>query len=58
MLVRVPLTASGPLVEASFVARPNQLLVEARLGTRLVRAHMADRGRLLANEVFVRLLPD
>lgn len=47
MLVRVPLTASGPLVEASFVARPNQLLVEARLGTRLVHAHMADRGRLL-----------
>lgn len=47
MVVRVPLTSSGPLVEASFVARPNQLLVEARLGQRLVRAHMADRGRLL-----------
>lgn len=47
MVVRVPLTSSGPLVEASFVARPNQLLVEARLGARLVRAHMADRGRLL-----------
>lgn len=47
MFVRVPLAASGPLVEAHFVARPTQLLVEARLGPRLVRAHMADRGRLL-----------
>jgi sugar fermentation stimulation protein A len=47
MLVRAPLTASGPLVEAAFVARPNQLVVEARIGPRLVRAHMADRGRLL-----------
>lgn len=47
MPVRVPLTASGPLVEASFVARPNQLIVEARLRGRIVRAHMADRGRLL-----------
>ncbi len=47
MLVRVPLTTSGPLVEADFVARPNQLVVEARLGRRMVRAHLADRGRLL-----------
>ncbi|MFV9504582.1 MAG: DNA/RNA nuclease SfsA [Oscillochloridaceae bacterium umkhey_bin13] len=47
MVVRVPLTATGPLTEASFVARPNQLLVEARLHGRTVRAHMADRGRLL-----------
>jgi sugar fermentation stimulation protein A len=47
MPVRVPLTASGPLTEAIFQSRPNQLLVEARLGGRLVRAHMADRGRLL-----------
>lgn len=47
MHVRVPLTSSGPLVEADFVARPNQLVVEARLGRRMVRAHMADRGRLL-----------
>lgn len=47
MLVRVPLTATGPLIEATFVARPNQLIVEARIGMRLVRAHMADRGRLL-----------
>jgi sugar fermentation stimulation protein A len=47
MLVRAPLTASGPLVEAAFVARPNQLIVEACISGRLVRAHMADRGRLL-----------
>lgn len=47
MAVRVPLTASGPLTEAVFLARPNQLLVEARIGPRVVRAHMADRGRLL-----------
>ncbi|NJN19324.1 MAG: DNA/RNA nuclease SfsA [Oscillochloris sp.] len=46
MAVRVPLIASGPLVEATFVARPNQLVVEARVGARLLRAHMADRGRL------------
>jgi sugar fermentation stimulation protein A len=47
MTVRVPLVASGPLVEAEFVARPNQLLIEARLQDKIVRAHMADRGRLL-----------
>lgn len=47
MPLRLSLTSSGALVEATFVARPNQLLVEARLGTRLVRAHMADRGRLI-----------
>jgi sugar fermentation stimulation protein A len=47
MTVRVPLVASAPLVEAEFIARPNQLLIEARLGDKIVRAHMADRGRLL-----------
>lgn len=47
MVVRVPITSAGPLIEATFVSRPNQLLVEARIGMRLVRAHMADRGRLL-----------
>lgn len=47
MLVRVPLTASGPLTEATFLARPNQLIVEARLQGRVIRAHMADRGRLV-----------
>lgn len=47
MTVRVPLTASGPLIEATFVSRPNQFLVDTRLNGRIVRAHMADRGRLL-----------
>lgn len=47
MTVRVPLTASGPLLEATFVGRPNQFLVDARMNGRIVRAHMADRGRLL-----------
>ncbi|NTU83367.1 MAG: DNA/RNA nuclease SfsA [Chloroflexales bacterium] len=47
MLVRVPLTATGPPTEATFLARPNQLLVEARLSGRVIRAHMADRGRLV-----------
>lgn len=46
MSVRIPLIATGPLVEAAFMARPNQLLVEARVNNRVVRAHMADRGRL------------
>jgi sugar fermentation stimulation protein A len=46
MSVRVPLIATGPLVEATFVARPNQLLIDAQLNGKLIRAHMADRGRL------------
>jgi sugar fermentation stimulation protein A len=46
MLVRVPLTAAGPLVEAVFISRPNQLIVEARTSSRLVRAHVDDRGHL------------
>jgi sugar fermentation stimulation protein A len=46
MSVQVPLIATGPLVEAIFVARPNQLLIDAQLNGKLVRAHMADRGRL------------
>lgn len=45
MLVRVPLSASGPPVEAELAARPNQLVVEARLGQRMVRAHLDERGR-------------
>lgn len=47
MSVRIPLIATERLTEAIFVARPNQLLVEARIDERLIRAHMADRGRLL-----------
>ena len=46
MLVRVPLTANGPLVEAALISRPTQQIVEARTSSRLVRAHLADRGRL------------
>lgn len=46
MLVRVPLAASGPVVEAALTSRPNQLIIEARAGGRLIRAHTADRGRL------------
>jgi sugar fermentation stimulation protein A len=46
MSIRVPLIASGPLVEATFVSRTSQMLIEAQLNGKLVRAHMADRGRL------------
>src|SRR5262245_37971848 len=42
----VPLGTGAPLLEAIFEARPAQLVVEARLGDQVVRAHMADRGRL------------
>src|SRR5262245_48362490 len=42
----VPIGAGAPLLEATFVARPVQLVVEAQLGEQIVRAHMADRGRL------------
>ncbi len=45
--VRVPLSTGAPLVEATFASRSGQFLVEARIGARMVRAHLADRGRLL-----------
>lgn len=45
--VRVALAHGAPLVHATFVARVNQFLIEARLNGQLVRAHMADRGRLV-----------
>lgn len=46
--VHVPLASGALIVDATFVARPNRFVVEARLGTgELVRAHCADRGRLL-----------
>lgn len=44
--VRVPLSSGAPLVEATFASRPSQFLVEAQMGGRMVRAHLADRGRL------------
>jgi sugar fermentation stimulation protein A len=51
-LVSLPLGRGAPLVEARFIERPNQFVVVAQLdGGNLdggeVRAHMADRGRLL-----------
>jgi sugar fermentation stimulation protein A len=46
MSVRIPLNATGPLVEATFVSRTNQLLIDAQINGKPVRAHMADRGRL------------
>lgn len=45
-MIRIPLGQGGALVEAIFVARPNRFVVEALLDDRLVRAHLADRGRL------------
>lgn len=50
--ISVPLLGGAPLVEATFLARPNQFLVEARLGDGTpVQAHLADRGRLLTQLV-------
>jgi sugar fermentation stimulation protein A len=46
-IVRVPLSTGAPLVEANFAARSGQFLVEAQMGGRMVRAHLADRGRLI-----------
>lgn len=45
-MITIPLAFGAPLVEATFVSRPVQLVVLAQLGHELVRAHMADRGRL------------
>ncbi len=44
--VQIPLAQGAPLVEARFIARPNQFLVEAEYNNQRVLAHMADRGRL------------
>jgi sugar fermentation stimulation protein A len=50
--ISVPLLGGAPLVEATFLARPNQFLVEARLADGSgVQAHLADRGRLLTQLV-------
>ena len=45
-LIHIPLGYGGEIVEATFLARPNRFLVEAQLGHEVVRAHLADRGRL------------
>lgn len=42
----VPLGSGAPLVEATFLARPNRFMVEALLDGEIVQAHLADRGRL------------
>ncbi|MCG8353014.1 MAG: DNA/RNA nuclease SfsA [Chloroflexales bacterium] len=47
MRVRVPLAFGSPLVEAVFLRRPSQLVIEAQLEDKSVRAHMADQGHLL-----------
>lgn len=46
--VQVALASGAPIVDATFVARPNRFVVEAELpsGERVL-AHCADRGRLL-----------
>ncbi len=46
--VCVPLASGASLVNATFLARPNQFIVEALLDDEqyVVRAHLADRGRL------------
>jgi sugar fermentation stimulation protein A len=46
MMITLPLGYGGTLVEAIFVARPNRFLIEAQLDDQIVRAHVADRGRL------------
>lgn len=45
---QVPLAGGGAHVIGTFLARPNRFVVEARLKDgEVVRAHMADRGRLV-----------
>jgi sugar fermentation stimulation protein A len=45
-MITIPLGYGGTIVPATFVARPNRFLVEATVDGQLVRAHLADRGRL------------
>lgn len=48
MPAHVPLAGGGAHVIGTFLARPNRFVVEARLKDgEVVRAHMADRGRLV-----------
>ncbi len=48
MSYHVPLAGGGPQQLATFVARPNRFVLEALLPDgQMVRAHMADRGRLI-----------
>lgn len=44
----VPLAGGGEQIQATFLARPNRFVLEAQCADgRVVRAHMADRGRLV-----------
>ena len=46
--MQVPLTGGGAQVIGTFVARPNRFVLEVQLPDgAMVRAHMADRGRLV-----------
>ncbi len=46
--VRVPLVGGAPLLDATFLARPNRFVVEAHLASgETITAHCADRGRLI-----------
>ncbi len=48
MAAHVPLAGGGAYVIGTFLARPNRFVVEAQLmDGEVVRAHMADRGRLV-----------
>ncbi len=46
MSIRVPLITAGSLVEATFIARTSQQLIEVQVNGKYVRAHMAERGRI------------
>ncbi|NJO07132.1 MAG: DNA/RNA nuclease SfsA [Chloroflexaceae bacterium] len=46
MTIQISLASGAPLVEGRFIARPNQFTVDANIDGEIVRAHMADRGRL------------
>ncbi len=49
--ITVPLGRGGALVDAVFVARPNQFLLETLVAGEPALAHLADRGRLLTTLV-------
>ncbi len=44
--VRIPLVSDAPIVLATLVSRPTQLVIEARIDHQVVLAHLADRGSL------------
>lgn len=47
-IILQPLAGGAPIIDATFVVRPNRFVIEAELATgERVLAHCADRGRLL-----------